>query len=110
MTSQNFDLGFTIQTTFTFTIVTNAIPYEKVSKMLQFDTNIVGLEQKLKHLEHWEYRNAMKKSRFWLYWANPRESQIEILWNHRTWDIILRINYSEIKRSVFKQRQIKGYT
>ena len=45
-----------MQATFTFTIVSNAIPYEKVSKMLRFDTNIVGLGLKLKHLEHEEYR------------------------------------------------------
>ena len=43
------------------------------------DTKIVRLGLKLKHLEHREYRNAMKKRHFWRYLANPRESQIQTL-------------------------------
>ena len=48
--------------TFTFNIASNAIPYEKGSNKLRFDTNIVVLLRKLKHLEWYEMLRVAKKT------------------------------------------------
>ena len=71
-----------MQTTFTFTIVSNAIPYEQVLKELRFWYQYCRSRAKIEALRA---LRIPKKRHFWWYLANPRESQIEILWSHRTW-------------------------
>ncbi len=92
---------------FTFDMVSNATPCEKLSKELQVDTNIIGFTANVEVLR---CRKAIPEGNFSRYLASPRESQIKTLWSDRD-----QCNYNtedkvqEIEAAFLDQRQIKSY-